>query len=97
MTKADFVSFSASLSSSLIFVLILIFTILWIIAQVNKEIVKIQRVTAPVGQMQLKSLIEAHVVSSTYILSNNNPEEHEKIIVDFLHKRTTCWPVSKPD
>lgn len=31
--------------------------------QVNKEIVKIQRVTAPVGQMQLKSLIEAHVVS----------------------------------
>ena len=32
--------------------------------QVNKEIVKIQRVTAPVGQMQLKSLIEAHVVSA---------------------------------
>ena len=31
--------------------------------QVNKEIVKVQRVTAPVGQMQLKSLIEAHVVS----------------------------------
>ncbi|MBA0677229.1 hypothetical protein Goari_018647 [Gossypium aridum] len=29
--------------------------------KVNKEIVKIQRVTAPVGQMQLKSLIEAHV------------------------------------
>ena len=32
--------------------------------QVNKEIVKIQRVIAPVGQMQLKSLIEAHVVST---------------------------------
>lgn len=31
------------------------------IPKVNKEIVKIQRVTAPVGQMQLKSLIEAHV------------------------------------
>ena len=29
--------------------------------KVNREIVKIQRVTAPVGQMQLKSLIEAHV------------------------------------
>ncbi|GAB2210097.1 hypothetical protein Droror1_Dr00015350 [Drosera rotundifolia] len=29
--------------------------------KVNKEIVKIQRVTAPVGQMQLKNLIEAHV------------------------------------
>ncbi|KAJ4845666.1 Ferredoxin-dependent glutamate synthase 1, chloroplastic/mitochondrial [Turnera subulata] len=29
--------------------------------KVNKEIVKVQRVTAPVGQMQLKSLIEAHV------------------------------------
>lgn len=31
------------------------------IPKVNREIVKIQRVTAPVGQMQLKSLIEAHV------------------------------------
>lgn len=31
--------------------------------QVNKEIVKIQRVNAPAGQMQLKSLIEAYVVS----------------------------------
>lgn len=29
--------------------------------QVNREIVKIQRVSAPVGQMQLKSLIESHV------------------------------------
>jgi len=29
--------------------------------KVNKEIVKLQRVTAPVGQMQLKNLIEAHV------------------------------------
>lgn len=32
-----------------------------LVPKVNKEIVKIQRVTAPVGQMQLKSLIEAHV------------------------------------
>ncbi|KAL1351164.1 hypothetical protein HN51_015114 [Arachis hypogaea] len=32
-----------------------------LIPKVNKEIVKIQRVSAPVGQMQLKSLIEAHV------------------------------------
>ncbi|KAL1555383.1 Ferredoxin-dependent glutamate synthase, variant 2 [Salvia divinorum] len=32
-----------------------------LIPKVNKEIVKIQRVVAPVGQMQLKSLIEAHV------------------------------------
>ncbi|CAB4316755.1 unnamed protein product, partial [Prunus armeniaca] len=31
------------------------------IPKVNREIVKIQRVNAPVGQMQLKSLIEAHV------------------------------------
>ncbi|GER25787.1 glutamate synthase [Striga asiatica] len=31
------------------------------VGKVNKEIVKIQRVVAPVGQMQLKSLIEAHV------------------------------------
>lgn len=29
----------------------------------NKEIVKIQRVTSQVGQIQLKSLIQAHVVS----------------------------------
>lgn len=36
---------------------------LWWMWQVNKEIVKIQRVTAPVGQMQLKSLVGAHVVS----------------------------------
>ncbi|OVA01515.1 Class II glutamine amidotransferase domain [Macleaya cordata] len=32
-----------------------------LIPKVNKEIVKIQRVTAPAGQVQLKSLIEAHV------------------------------------
>ncbi|WRX25745.1 Glutamate synthase [Theobroma cacao] len=32
-----------------------------LIPKVNKEIVKIQRLTAPVGQMQLMSLIEAHV------------------------------------
>ncbi|XP_027173770.1 ferredoxin-dependent glutamate synthase, chloroplastic [Coffea eugenioides] len=32
-----------------------------LIPKVNKEIVKIQRVLAPVGQMQLKSLIQAHV------------------------------------
>ncbi|XAR68422.1 Glutamate synthase (ferredoxin) [Bertholletia excelsa] len=31
-----------------------------LIPKVNKEIVKVQRVVAPVGQMQLKSLIEAH-------------------------------------
>lgn len=30
--------------------------------QINKEIVKTQRVMAPVGQIQLKGLIEAHVV-----------------------------------
>ncbi|KAH7677006.1 Glutamate synthase (ferredoxin) protein [Dioscorea alata] len=32
-----------------------------LIPKVNKEIVKIQRVNAPAGQMQLKSLIESHV------------------------------------
>lgn len=32
-----------------------------LIPKINKEIVKTQRVVAPVGQMQLKSLIEAHV------------------------------------
>ncbi|KAF7819096.1 ferredoxin-dependent glutamate synthase, chloroplastic [Senna tora] len=31
------------------------------IPKVNREIVKIQRVSAPVGQLQLRSLIEAHV------------------------------------
>ncbi|KAL8489352.1 hypothetical protein ACS0TY_025304 [Phlomoides rotata] len=35
-----------------------------LIPKVNKEIVKIQKVVAPVGQMQLKNLIEAHVVST---------------------------------
>ncbi|KAF3509984.1 hypothetical protein F2Q69_00002059 [Brassica cretica] len=32
-----------------------------LLPKVNKEIVKIQRVTSPVGQTQLKSLIQAHV------------------------------------
>jgi len=32
-----------------------------LVPKVNKEIVKIQRVVAPVGQLQLKQLIEAHV------------------------------------
>lgn len=36
-------------------------------SQVNREIVKIQRVLAPVGQMQLKNLIEAHVVRPPYL------------------------------
>ena len=34
----------------------------------NKEIVKIQRVTSQVGQIQLKSLIQAHVVKSLSFL-----------------------------
>ncbi|KAK2362867.1 glutamate synthase [NADH], amyloplastic [Trifolium repens] len=33
-----------------------------LIPKINREIVKIQRVTAPVGQIQLKKLIEAHVL-----------------------------------
>lgn len=39
---------------------------LFCLRQINREIVKIQRVSAPVGQIQLKKLIEAHVVSSQY-------------------------------
>ncbi|KAI8562483.1 hypothetical protein RHMOL_Rhmol03G0039900 [Rhododendron molle] len=35
-----------------------------LIPKVNKEIVKVQRVVAPVGQMQLKSLIEEHVAKT---------------------------------
>jgi len=34
----------------------------YISLKVNREIVKMQRVNAPAGQMQLKSMIEAHVV-----------------------------------
>ncbi|MBO8831390.1 hypothetical protein INO48_14005, partial [Staphylococcus aureus] len=32
-----------------------------LLPKINREIVKIQRVTAPAGELQLKSLIEAHV------------------------------------
>ncbi|KAG5555958.1 hypothetical protein RHGRI_006560 [Rhododendron griersonianum] len=35
-----------------------------LIPKVNKEIVKVQRVVAPVGQIQLKSLIEEHVAKT---------------------------------
>lgn len=42
-----------------------------ILRQVNKEIVKIQRVNAPAGQMQLKSLIEAYVVSKAILVQTN--------------------------
>ncbi|KAK9740733.1 hypothetical protein RND81_03G056400 [Saponaria officinalis] len=50
-----------------------------LIPKVNKEIVKIQRVTAPVGQMLLKSLIEAHVEKTgsskgATILEEDTPE-----------------------
>ncbi|XP_038701775.1 ferredoxin-dependent glutamate synthase, chloroplastic isoform X1 [Tripterygium wilfordii] len=51
-----------------------------LIPKVNKEIVKIQRVTAPVGQMQLKSLIEAHVEKTGSIKGSTILKEWDKYL-----------------
>ncbi|NBH76518.1 glutamate synthase subunit alpha, partial [Rodentibacter pneumotropicus] len=51
-----------------------------LIPKVNKEIVKIQRVVAPVGQMQLKSLIEAHVEKTGSSKGSQILKEWEKYL-----------------
>ncbi|CAI0379138.1 unnamed protein product [Linum tenue] len=51
-----------------------------LIPKINKEIVKVQRVTAPVGQMQLKSLIEAHVEKTGSAKGAAILEEWEKYL-----------------
>ncbi|CAI0439969.1 unnamed protein product [Linum tenue] len=48
--------------------------------KINKEIVKVQRVTAPVGQLQLKSLIEAHVEKTGSAKGAAILEEWEKYL-----------------
>ncbi|KAL6530542.1 Ferredoxin-dependent glutamate synthase [Orobanche minor] len=54
-----------------------------LIPKVNKEIVKIQRVVAPVGQMQLKSLIEAHVEKTGSSKGSDILKDWEKYLALF--------------
>ncbi|CAL5423088.1 unnamed protein product [Camellia sinensis] len=54
---------------------------LW--GDVNKEIVKIQRVVAPVGQMQLKNLIEAHVEKTGNGIGSSILKEWDKYLLLF--------------
>ncbi|XP_009794669.1 ferredoxin-dependent glutamate synthase, chloroplastic [Nicotiana sylvestris] len=54
-----------------------------LISKVNKEIVKIQRVVAPVGQMQLKSLIEAHVEKTGSTKGSTILKEWDKYLLLF--------------
>lgn len=54
-----------------------------LIPKVNKEIVKIQRVVAPVGQMQLKSLIEAHVEKTGSGIGSSILKEWDKYLLLF--------------
>ncbi|KAG9457365.1 hypothetical protein H6P81_001873 [Aristolochia fimbriata] len=54
-----------------------------LIPKVNKEIVKIQRVVAPVGQMQLKSLIEAHVEKTGSSKGSAILQEWDKYLAQF--------------
>ncbi|CAL5423087.1 unnamed protein product [Camellia sinensis] len=51
-----------------------------LIQKVNKEIVKIQRVVAPVGQMQLKCLIEAHVEKTGSGIGSSILKEWDKYL-----------------
>ncbi|KAK6942180.1 Glutamate synthase domain, partial [Dillenia turbinata] len=51
-----------------------------LIPKVNREIVKIQRVKAPVGQMQLKSLIEAHVEKTGSTKGSSMLDEWDKYL-----------------
>lgn len=54
-----------------------------LIPKVNKEIVKIQRVVAPVGQLQLKQLIQAHVDRSGSSKGSAILQEWEKFLPMF--------------
>lgn len=54
-----------------------------LIPKVNKEIVKIQRVVAPVGQLQLKQLIKAHVERSGSTKGSAILQEWEKFLPMF--------------
>ncbi|KAK9057732.1 hypothetical protein SSX86_022569 [Deinandra increscens subsp. villosa] len=54
-----------------------------LIPKINKEIVKIQRVVAPVGQMQLKSLISAHVEKTGSTKGSSILKEWDKYLPMF--------------
>ncbi|KFK36969.1 hypothetical protein AALP_AA4G195900 [Arabis alpina] len=54
-----------------------------LLPKVNKEIVKIQRVTSPVGQTQLKNLIEAHVEKTGSSKGEMILEEWDKYLAMF--------------
>ncbi|KAL1220143.1 Ferredoxin-dependent glutamate synthase 2 [Cardamine amara subsp. amara] len=54
-----------------------------LLPKVNKEIVKIQRVTSPVGQTQLKSLIQAHVEKTGSSKGAMIMEEWDKYLAMF--------------
>uniref|UniRef100_A0A1J3GI04 glutamate synthase (ferredoxin) n=1 Tax=Noccaea caerulescens TaxID=107243 RepID=A0A1J3GI04_NOCCA len=54
-----------------------------LLPKVNKEIVKIQRVTSPVGQTQLKSLIQAHVEKTGSSKGATIVEEWDKYLAMF--------------
>ncbi|CAL5420689.1 unnamed protein product [Camellia sinensis] len=66
---------------------------LWGSTFVNKEIVKIQRVVAPVGQMQLKNLIEAHVEKTGNGIGSSILKEWDKYLPLFWQ----LVPPSKED
>ncbi|CAL5351784.1 unnamed protein product [Camellia sinensis] len=66
---------------------------LWGSTFVNKEIVKIQRVVAPVGQMQLKNLIEAHVEKTGNGIGSSTLKEWDKYLPLFWQ----LVPPSKED
>ncbi|KAJ3683812.1 hypothetical protein LUZ60_014039 [Juncus effusus] len=60
-----------------------------LIPKVNKEIVKIQRVNAPAGQMQLKNLIEAYV-------EKTGSEKGKKILQEWEAYLPLFWQLVPP-
>ncbi|CAJ2671646.1 unnamed protein product [Trifolium pratense] len=60
-----------------------------LIPKINREIVKIQRVTAPVGQIQLKKLIEAHV-------EKTGSNKGEAILKDWDKYLSLFWQLVPP-
>ncbi|KFK24861.1 hypothetical protein AALP_AA8G034600 [Arabis alpina] len=60
-----------------------------LLPKINREIVKIQRVTAPAGELQLKSLIEAHV-------EKTGSSRGEAILKDWDKYLSMFWQLVPP-
>lgn len=88
VSPTSWTSTTHSLQRSSVFAMVFFPGFSWWALQINKEIVKMQRVTAPAGEVQLKRLIQAHVVR--FSLVENQAKKNDVFFVVFSGQDWKC-------